>query len=140
MDQNAFRRILLAYDGSEGADKARELALTLARGGDVPVTVVVAFHALPRVTTPSTDDVEEIHEARALAEKVVQGLRDAGVEAEPDVLEGPAAEAILNAAEARGADLIVIGSRGLSQFKGLLLGSVSDRVIQHAGVPVLVAR
>ena len=63
-----------------------------------------------------------------------------GISAETDVLEGPPAEALLNAAEAHEADLIVVGSRGFGQFKGLLLGSTSDHVVHYATIPVLVAR
>ena len=67
-------------------------------------------------------------------------LRAEGVEAERDLAAGPMAEAILKAAEVRGCDLIVLGARGLSDLQGLLLGSVSHKVIQHAACPVLVVR
>lgn len=59
---------------------------------------------------------------------------------ETDVLEGPAAEAILRVAEVRKVDLIVMGTRGLGQLKGLLLGSQSQKVLAHAPCPVLLAR
>jgi nucleotide-binding universal stress UspA family protein len=57
-----------------------------------------------------------------------------------DVLEGPATDAILRAAEARKPDLIVIGARGLGTWQGLLLGSVSMAVTQRAECPVLVVK
>lgn len=140
MDDVAMQRIVLGYDGSEHSEKALALATSLARQYGASVVVVHAFPRFPRVTTPTSEDSREIHDASKLAESVVKRLRAAGVEAEPDVLEGPAAEAILKAAEAHRADLIVVGSRGLGQFRGLLLGSQSDRVLHYAKVPVLVAR
>jgi nucleotide-binding universal stress UspA family protein len=140
MDQTAFQRILLAYDGSEGAKKARDMAATLARMGGGAVIVVTAFHAMPRVSTPDAGDVAEIHEARGLADWVVDSLAKQDISGEPDVLEGPAADAILNAADVHQADIIVIGSRGMGQLAGLLMGSVSDHVVHYAKVPVLVVR
>lgn len=140
MDDVVVRRMVLGYDGSAHSEKAVALAASVARKFGSTVVVVHAFPHFPRVTTPTRADSREIHEARDLAAAVVDRLRATGVEAEPDVLEGPAAEAILNAADAHEADLIVVGSRGLGQFGGLLLGSTSDRVVHYATVPVLVAR
>jgi nucleotide-binding universal stress UspA family protein len=56
------------------------------------------------------------------------------------VLEGPPAEAILRVAETRACDLIVVGSRGLGELKAVLLGSVSERVLHHSTVPVLIVK
>jgi nucleotide-binding universal stress UspA family protein len=140
MDDVRLRTILLAYDGSEGAGRALDMARSLARQFAAKVIVVVAFPHLPRITSPSPEDVREIHEARQLGEKICGLLAKEGVEAETDILEGPPADAILKAAGAREADLIVMGSRGFGQFKGLLLGSVSDRVLHYATIPVLVTR
>ena len=134
-----IRTILLAYDGSESSEQAFDLARALALKYGSKIIVVHAFHHMPRVTQPSDEDVREIHQGRELAAGVVQRLSEDGVEAVADVLEGPAAEAILNAAEAHRVDLIVVGRRGLGKFSGLLLGSTSDRVLHYATVPVLVA-
>jgi nucleotide-binding universal stress UspA family protein len=57
-----------------------------------------------------------------------------------EVLEGPPADAILNVAQVRECDLIVMGSRGRGALAGLLLGSVSHRVVAHARMPVMVVR
>lgn len=133
-------KILLAYDGSEGAGKALDMARALARSFGARIMVLVAFPHHPRVSGPSQHDAAQIHECRQLAEQITRLLAEEGIEAEPDVLEGPAADAVLNAAEAHGVDLIVMGSRGHGHYKGLLLGSVSDRVMHYAHVPVLVAR
>jgi nucleotide-binding universal stress UspA family protein len=57
-----------------------------------------------------------------------------------DLLEGPAAEAILSAAATRNSDLIVMGSRGMGSLKGMVFGSVSTRVAHYAPCPVMVVR
>lgn len=140
MDSPAMQTLLLAYDGSEGSRRAVETAVLLAERFSSRIIVVVAFPAYPRIASPSKEDAKEIHAARETGESLVAELTDRGIEAELDVLEGPAAEAIIRAAEARDADLIVVGSRGYGQFRGLLLGSVSDRVVHYAERPVLIAR
>lgn len=140
MAAGSIKTIVIGYDGSEHGDAALELAASLATKYDASVIVVTVFAHLPRIAEPDQSDVDHIFESRELADKAVKKLQAGGVRAEPDVLEGPAAEAILNAAECHEADLIIVGSRGLGQFKGLLLGSTSDRVVQHATMPVLVVR
>lgn len=132
--------IVVGYDGSEHAEAAIDMAASVAELNDAKIIVVSAFPRMPRLTEPGEQDAEHIFEWREMADRAVQKLRALGRTAEPDVLEEPAADAILNAADARGADLIVVGCRGLGQFKELLLGSTSDRVIQYAKVPVLVVR
>jgi nucleotide-binding universal stress UspA family protein len=61
-------------------------------------------------------------------------------EVEEDLLEGPATEAILSVVEARNADLVVMGTRGMGSLKGLLFGSVSSKVTHYAPCSVLVVR
>ncbi|MFH1635561.1 MAG: universal stress protein [Chloroflexota bacterium] len=61
-------------------------------------------------------------------------------ELKTEVLEGPPAEAILNVADTRGNDLIVMGTRGRGRLSGLLLGSQSQKVVAHAHCPVLLIR
>ncbi|GAB4246369.1 MAG: universal stress protein [Thermoleophilia bacterium] len=140
MNRSSLQTIILGYDGSEGSGRAAELASTIAAAFDSTVIVVVAFPSYPRISSPSKEDAVEIMRAREIGEELTTRLRDRGLRAETDVLEGPAADAILRAAEARGADLIVVGSRGYGQVAGLLLGSVSNRIAHEADRPVLVAR
>ncbi|MBU2601442.1 MAG: universal stress protein [Actinobacteria bacterium] len=140
MQSGLFNTIVLGYDGSEHSEKAVDLARALAKAHNSRIVIVHAFPHVSRIVTPSQDDAHEIHDAHELAGKLAQRLKAEGLRAEPDVLEGPAAEAILNAAEAHKADLIIVGSRGLGQFKGLVIGSQSNRVVHYAKVPVLVAR
>jgi nucleotide-binding universal stress UspA family protein len=137
-----LRTIVLAYDGSEGAEKAVALTRSLAAKYRAHVVVVVAFHHVSHMGSaiPTSNDIRDIHDSVTLAEALVAELTREGLSAESDVLEGPPADAIINVATTREADLIVMGSRGFGQFTGLLLGSVSDRVVHYSTVPVLVAR
>ena len=67
-------------------------------------------------------------------------LEDAGIDYESRVLVGPAAEILVAHAKAKRCDMIFIGSRGMGAARNLLLGSTVTKVLQLAGVPVLVAR
>jgi len=75
---------------------------------------------------------------KKVIKKAVKELKRAGLSCETELLEGPKAEAIIKVAEARDADLIVLGARGMSSLEGLLLGSVSQKVIHYASCPVFV--
>ena len=81
----------------------------------------------------------EIGTAQDTSRELALKLRAAGIEAEPEALEGPAGDALLRVAETRDADLVVVGRRGHGLVAGLLLGSTSEYVVRRAKVPVLVA-
>jgi len=74
------------------------------------------------------------------AGRIVERGRQAGVSVRFLVWEGEAGEAILDAASAEGVDMIVVGTRGRGGMERLLMGSVSEHVVRHASVPVLVVR
>ena len=132
-----IKTILLGYDGSEGADQAARLASAVARRNNARILVVTAFSGFG---DPMGEKASEKNsEAHDMAQELVLELRAAGIEAESDVLEGHASEALLRAAEAHDADLIVVGRRGHGLTAGLLLGSTSEDVVRQAKVPVLVA-
>ena len=136
-----FTNILVAYDGSEQSRTALDTAVKIAQGFHSQLTILHAFDKVPLVL--GDDETERFIERAMskgrdkLAEATLQ-LRDIGVEFRTVIVEGPAAEAILRLANVEGCDLIVMGSRGLSMVQGLLLGSVSYRVLHHATIPVLV--
>ena len=133
-----IKTILLGYDGSEGADQAARLASAVARHNNARILVVTAFHEVSH-DVMGTRTSSDIAEARDMAQEMVLKLQTAGIEAEPDVLEGEASEALLRAAEAHDADLIVVGRRGHGRGVELLIGSTSEDVVRRAKVPVLVA-
>jgi nucleotide-binding universal stress UspA family protein len=137
------KTIIVGYDGSEGAERAVELAQEVAQIRKATVVVLTAFPHLSRVIEGAVESDEVSHDIEQAGEEAasaVARLQAAGVNAVPDVAEGPAAHALLEAAESRGADLIIVGSRGHNRLANLLLGSTSEDVVRRATVPVLVAR
>ena len=138
---NTFNNILVAYDGSDHSRKALDLAVKVAQCSHGQLKVLYVFDQVPIVLG---DDETARFIERALnkgREKLAEAtlhLRDTGINFSTDTVEGPAAEAILRVARLEGCDLIVMGSRGLGMVQGLLLGSVSYRVLHHAQIPVLV--
>lgn len=138
-----FRRILVPVDGSEHALRAVELAAELAHRFDsevVLLTVVSVPQALVMVAGLGDSVVEEYVESvgrEALASSL-HLLADAEIGAETKVEVGVAAEVIVRQAEETGAEVVVMGKRGLGELKGLLLGSVSDRVTHGLSIPIVL--
>jgi len=141
-----FRRILVPLDFSKHADAALALALELAKEGGAEVHLVHAYE-LPAAVTMAYgvaipqavwDGVQEA--ALARLEEGRKRAADAGVKATTHLATAPAADAIANAAETFGADLIVMGTRGLTGLKHVLLGSVAERTIRTARCPVLTVK
>lgn len=135
-----FDKILVAVDGSSYAEEALDLAVDLAQRYHSSICLIHAFpHVSDLLGTPYH---EHVHEARTLIgnELLDAASRQVGgtVPVELCLLEGPPAPAILKAAEDSHCDLIVVGSRGQGQLMGMLLGSVSTAVAQHASCPVMI--
>jgi nucleotide-binding universal stress UspA family protein len=140
----ASNRIVVGVDGSEASRRALEFAFDRAERTGGPV-IAVHGRALTAVTGPWSIDVapevaEQMDEVKRLLAEAVAGLRedhpDVTVEIEPVPL--PAVRALADASA--NAALIVVGTRGRGGFVGLLLGSVSSTVLQHAQCPVAVVR
>jgi nucleotide-binding universal stress UspA family protein len=141
VDMSDFNNILVAYDGSDHSRTALVTAVRIAQCFHGKLTILHAFDKVPLIL--GDEETERFIERAMskgrdkLAEATLQ-LHDIGVEFNTVIVEGPAAEAILRVAEVEGCDLIVMGSRGLGMVQGLLLGSVSYRVLHHATIPVLI--
>lgn len=141
-------RVLLALDGSESSDLARDLVANLQWPGgteihllsayQVPVDWTAGFGSTMSWVGDIEDAVrDELTEQLATA---AQPLVARGLAVERRVILGRVADAIVNAANEVGADLIVTGSRGRGALKSMLLGSVANEVVSTASCPVLVAR
>jgi nucleotide-binding universal stress UspA family protein len=133
--------IVVGVDGSEGSRLALDWALEEARMRGAAIRAVYAWMLVPTAVPelPSIFDWEALQNgARDFLETFVADTvgEDSGVEVSSVVANAPAAEALVDAA--RTADLLVVGSRGLGGFRGLLLGSVSNQCVQHATCPVVV--
>jgi len=149
-------RIVLAIDASEASAKAVSFVLTKFRlnrstseHGQVPIHVSVV-HVMARrplapiefrFTAPWVKSEKKAKDvARRLVKHSAQQLIMAGFAADPICKTGDPAEEIIKVAAKQGADLIVMGAKGLGTIDRVLLGSVSMQVLQYANCPVLVVR
>jgi len=129
--------VAVGIDGSDGSLHALRWALQEARLRGARLRAVLAWSYLDQPPDGFDPAYSEDDARRQLDQALVAGAVDAdGVEIERVVVCGLPSRALLDAA--RDADLLVVGSRGLGGFKGLLLGSVSQQVTQHAQCPVVV--
>jgi nucleotide-binding universal stress UspA family protein len=136
-----FDKIVVAIDGSQCAERTVPIVAQMAGafGGEVVVAhfveVVAAWALAVESETPT--------EASDLADGVVRTLKDQGVSARAEVrttIRGAVAREIVEIAGEEGAGLIVMGSRGLGDVSGLLLGSVAHKVVHLAHCPVLIVK
>jgi nucleotide-binding universal stress UspA family protein len=138
-----FKRIIVAVDGSTGNERILLFAEHLARVESAALVVVHAY--MPPTDYEWTDGWEALQaQYSAVATEVVDDalavFHGAQLEVVGDLRQGPAAEALLSAAQAQSADLIVMGSRtgARSGSAEALLGSVSSSVLRYAACPVLI--
>jgi nucleotide-binding universal stress UspA family protein len=141
-----IERILVATDFSESAEKAVEAATELARKFEAELVLLHAYKIDIPLASPMTaggyalpaDFFERLGtEARQRVEAAAQEITSKGVSTTGIAVEESAAAAIVETAESRDVDLIVMGTRGLTGLKHVALGSVADRVVRLAPCPVL---
>jgi nucleotide-binding universal stress UspA family protein len=142
-EEVSMKNLLVAVDGSEGSQAAVEEAITLAR--DLGATLTFVFVRKRPSSMLGRPLYErqvsyDLRRARHTIGEAIETATAAGIECDGEIFEGDAADEIVSLADNRHADLIVIGSRGHGALAGALLGSVSRAVVQHAPVPVLVAK
>lgn len=137
------KRILVAIDGSKFSDKVLEVGIEYARYQDAEIVFVYCHKKYPRLLgQPYRDQV--ISAIRDETEEIVRPyldlLTEAGIHHIERLMEGPAGVMIPEVAGNEKCDLIVLGSRGLSNLQGLIIGSVTHRVLHTAKCPVLVVK
>ena len=131
---------VVGTDGSDAADQAVREAVRLA----AKTSARLVFAYVRSSLGPLGDSVyqrhltEQMAHARPAVERAEAEASAAGVASESEILEGNAAETLLDLARIRSADLIVIGTRGLGAIAGKLLGSVSHEIVAGADRPVVV--
>lgn len=134
-----MKHILVGFDGSPNARRALEEALEIART-DTRITVVAAAQApAPPGQVPPVW-VEGLEERQRELEDARRRLAEMGRDADVVAVLGAPADVLVEEAEKRGADLIVVGRRGLSGAERLVMGSVSSKVARTAPCSVLIAR
>ncbi len=139
-----LKNLAVAVDGSKSSEKALAAAIELGKALSASMTLisVAAFHALPAGTATA---VPVIHDAEIKTHtELLARLKDqvalAGLKVTTVLLDGFVAEEILHYLDEHPFDLLIMGARGLSAGQRLFLGSVSDAVVHHAKLPVLIVR
>lgn len=143
-----FEHILVAVDGSEGSKRALETAARLAAHSDAELLILTVYrhHSMTEASMSMVrpNDPENLDDvlrgyAREVAEKAKAEAAERGAgRVRAFVKNGQPARTIVKFGEDHGADLIVVGSRGMGDIEGFLLGSVSHKVTSLARCPVMV--
>jgi nucleotide-binding universal stress UspA family protein len=133
-----MKKILVAYDGTEPADRALTTAIDLAKAFDAEVGVVSVVPVHPGRSPIDPWDDPAVHTEQLKRANII--LRAAGVEATLHKPGGDPASAIEQEARDGGYDTIVIGSRGQNAVERVLQGSVSEHVATHATATVVITR
>ena len=144
-----LERIVVGTDGSDTATEAVRQAIQLARLSGGKLEIVAAFEPVPqsrqreeRGEAPGdvAYSVGPREDVNVTLEAAVGMAKQEGVEATPYPREGDPADAILDVAEETGADLVVVGNKGMTGAKRFLLGSVPNKVSHHAPCSVYIVR
>ena len=137
---SVYRHILVALDGSADSKTALRHAITLARDQNARLTLMTVVPHVPTPVGPGVappPDTDESHNA-IIKEALADIPKDIGVTTRLE--HGEIADTILKLVATEDYDLLVMGSHGHSRVHRALLGSVSERVLHKAAVPVLMLR
>ena len=146
-----MKKLLVAYDGSEASRKALDLSLKCANKEDeiTLLTVVPAElseSSFTKMLLP-TIDLSSVVRSGSFKEKAMESVSKLVKEIEPNVSKvnvavetGDPADEILLSAKKHEANIIVVGYKGYGKEGRFLLGSVTDKVVRHAGISVIVVR
>ena len=139
-----YKNILVPLDGSKLAEAALPAAKALAK----PTSRLVLMRVMPDlwIDDPLTpDQMEEFltrnkHDGQKYLDDVAESLRKEGLNVDVIVAMGEPADQIIDVATLTHCDLIAMATHGHSGWQRLMLGSVADKVVQHAAIPVLLVR
>ncbi len=144
-----YDSMVVGTDGSDTAKEAVRQAADLAGRIGAKIHLVSAYEPVPEARLReeregAPGDMEWMINPRedvsSTLEEAAQSIRDDGVEVIVHAREGDPADAILDVAEEQGADLIVVGNKGMTGAKRFLLGSVPNKVSHHAPCSVMIIR
>jgi nucleotide-binding universal stress UspA family protein len=144
-----FGSIVVGTDGSDTAGEAVRQATELAKAVGAKINLVSAFEPVgnqrlreerQQVPEDMSWMVNQREDVDATLKEAAEQIKEAGVDVETNARQGDPADAILDVAEEKGADLIVVGNKGMSGAKRFLLGSVPNKVSHHAPCSVMIIR
>ena len=139
-----FRKILLAYDGSEGANRALEVGIGLAKIHGAELWALAVQEKLPRFS----GTIDEVQEEKQFADEQYGKLleaakvkaKEAGIELKTLMRPGHPAQTIVAVAKEGKFDLVLVGHTGLSGVWAAFLGTTAEKVSRHAPCSVLIVR
>jgi nucleotide-binding universal stress UspA family protein len=135
-----MKKILVGFDGSEGAENALNKALLLIEeNGELILLAVIPAPSDRNLMDQKTQEVLK-QKARNLLDNVIRDLGSQDYQITGMVEEGDIAARIIDIASNLDCDIIVLGSRGTSELGTYPLGSVANKVVQYAHKPVMVVR
>jgi nucleotide-binding universal stress UspA family protein len=149
-EKRMYQNILVATDGSARADKAVSHGISLAKSVGAKITALIVegpidFFSVPESQAHGLSEAFEEHaehlrqHATSVLDNIADAAKTAGVPCETIQLEHEHPyEAIISTAKDKGCDLIVMASHGRSGISAVLLGSVTNKVLAHTSIPVLV--
>ena len=137
-----YSKILIGLDGSDDSIKAADDAIAIAK---LHGAKLITVHVIPSSTTaPSSPEYSKrsVEAAEAWFRKIKRNAGDAGVEVETKVISSgySVGQVIVDLAEKESVDLIVVGTRGMTGFKKMLLGSVALEVVTYSDCSVMVVK
>jgi nucleotide-binding universal stress UspA family protein len=144
-----FTRIVVGTDGSETAGEAVRQAVDVANLSGAQLSIVSAYEPVSKrqvegeqLEAPADvqHEINPREDVNLVLEAAAAAAKQAGVEVQTHPVEGAPAEALLNVAEETGADLIVVGNKGMTGARRFLLGSVPNNVSHHAPCSVMIVR
>jgi len=139
-----FKKILLAYDGSEGAKKGLEAGINLLKLHQAELWALAVQEKLPRFSATMDEVMEEKEFGYKHSEQCLEEARtraqEAGIELKTDIRLGHPAKTIVEVAKEGKFDLILVGHTGLSGVWAKFLGTTAEKVSRHAPCTVLIVR
>jgi len=147
MSSSIYRKIMVATDGSEHVRKAVDMAIKIAKHSDAKLyAVYVMENDEFSIPNPKNSELEKTfvnyfrNEGERATANVENSGKDENIEVESVILEGSPVREIVDFAKRTDIDLIVMGTHGKSAIKRFLLGSVTENVVRHSKIAVLVVR
>ncbi len=136
-----YKHIVVAIDGSDNSMRALAQAADIAKACDGVQVDLLSVIAIDVYSDMVYDPIEAHGDSqRELLDPAVRTLKEEGIDPEVVLMHGRPADEIIRYLESSGADLMVIGSRGLNALQQFAIGSVSHKVIKHSKCPVLVVK
>ncbi len=143
-----YHKLLAPLDGSELAECTLEHLRALATGCSIPEVIILrVIEPLPATTVAALAEaggnllnemeVSQKNEATSYIQSIANKLKNEGINAEPVAIPGYAAEEIVKYAQQNGVDLIIMSTHGRSGIRRWVMGSVTNRVLEHSPIPVM---